>query len=424
MKKTSNTNELIEKIFSLFWYSVLLYTGSVFVFRFSSTAWSGEYPLAGVAITLLLTHLVQSFLECDGWKLKVRAGIPIFVFLAIWNSGMFSRGIIQAFQDSLGIQQFFILVFSIIISLIFSSDSISPSTSVTTTKRNRRPTFHGRRQRSVSNAFDRILGQEHVTNALKEIARLAKSNIRVGKDQAPYSVVLFLGPTGVGKTEAARAIAEAVYGSPDAMIRFDMGQFADAHQVNRFYGPPPGYVGYEQGGQLTRAVLRNPRSVILLDEVEKADPKIWDAFLTVFDEGYIVDGSSNLRVDMTQTIIVLTSNLLADSSDIQFKTPLEVKEEVLKTGAFRTELIGRINEIFVFSPLGKETIREILKQRIDSTLWSLAEQGIKITHDQVDLEQMVLELEAAKFGVRQIDDVVRKKVRTVLTERSNPTIID
>jgi ATP-dependent Clp protease ATP-binding subunit ClpA len=424
MGKQYHSNELAEKIFSLFWYSILLYFASIFIFRFGSTEWIGDYPLSGFAITILITHIAQSLLESDGWKMKVRMGLPGIVFLGIWHTGDFVRGIVQAFQDSLGSMQFFILLFSIIISLILTLEGTTSKGTHPSTRKKLNRTGYRKAPHSSQSAFEKIVGQDHVIKALKEIARLAKSNIRVGKDQAPYAVVLFLGPTGVGKTEAARALAEAVYGSPDALIRFDMGQFADAHQANRFYGPPPGYVGYEQGGQLTRAVMRRPRSVVLLDEVEKADPKIWDAFLTVFDEGYIVDGSSNQRVDMTQTIIVMTSNLLSDDPKAQNLNPLQIKETILETGAFKTELIGRINEIFVFSPLGKETIRKILQQRVDSTLWGLAEQGVKITHDQIDIEQMILELEAAKFGVRQIDDVLRKKVRTILTERSQPTQVD
>jgi ATP-dependent Clp protease ATP-binding subunit ClpA len=424
MSQNKQSNELLESIFSLFWYSVLLYFAHILLFRFSSTEWIGEYPLSGIAFSLLLTHVCLSFLESDGWRLKVRVGIPGFVFLAVWYSGAFSRGIIQAFQDSLGIMQFLMLVFSIIISLIFSLEGASQKSKI---PKQKPQTMKAPSRKSMSTpfvAFDKIVGQDHVINPLKEIARLARSNIRVGKDNAPYAVVLFLGPTGVGKTEAARALAEAVYGTPNSLIRFDMGQFADAHQANRFYGPPPGYIGYEHGGQLTRAVLKQPRSVVLLDEVEKADAKIWDAFLTVFDEGYIVDGSSNIKVDMTQTIIVLTSNLLSDNQNIQHNSSLEIKDAILKTGAFRTELIGRINEIFLFAPLEKDTIKEILKQRVDSALWSLAEQGIKIKLEQIDINQIVHEIEAAKFGVRQIDDVLRKKIRTILTEKAEPHTMD
>lgn len=425
MRKLFSSNELVEKIFALLFYSLLLFSASIFVNRFGSKEWIGDYPLSSYTISLIITHFILSFLDSNGWKMKVRMTLPAIVFLGIWYGGIFASGIVQAFQDSLGMMEFFILLFSIIISLIFSLDDSKINNLQSAGNENKIvKAKQKKRIVSSSSSFDSILGQEHVIQPLKEIAKLAKSNVRVGKDQAPYAVVLFLGPTGVGKTEAARALAEAVYGSTDAMIRFDMGQFADAHQANRFYGPPPGYIGYEQGGQLTRAVLRKPRSVILLDEVEKADPKIWDAFLTVFDEGYIVDGSSNQKVDMTQTIIVLTSNLLSDDPDAIYKNPLDIKESILQTGVFRSELIGRINEIFVFNPLGRETIRKILTQRIDSTLWGLSEQGIKITHDQIDVEQMIQELQAARFGVRQIDDVLRKKIRTILSKRSQPTLVD
>ena len=168
--------------------------------------------------------------------------------------------------------------------------------------------------------------------------------MRVGKDDAPHAVLLFLGPTGVGKTEAARALAKSVYGSDEALIRFDMGQFIDPHQANRFYGPPPGYSGSEEGGQLTRAVEAKPRSVVLLDEVEKAHPQIWDAFLPVFDEGYFVDGSTNRKVSMTETIIVLTSNLLVGVDNLSAMSNSELKEEINNRADFRPELLGRINE--------------------------------------------------------------------------------
>jgi len=362
--------------------------------------------------------------------LLLRVGPPATVFFGVWYTGDFTKGIIQSFQEVLGVQEFLILLATIIVSTLITlgintsnKGSSRSGSNGEVSKRQRAKTMR-KNLTSPFASFDKIVGQDHVISPIKEIARLARAKIRVGKDNAPYAVVLFLGPTGVGKTEAARALAEAVYGSADSLIRFDMGQFADAHQANRFYGPPPGYVGYEQGGQLTRAVLRRPHSVILLDEVEKADPKIWDAFLPVFDEGYIVDGSSNQRVDMTNTIIVLTSNLLGDMPDVVKGSPLEIKEEVLKTGAFRTELIGRINDIFVFASLGKDTIREILIQRVDNALWSLASQGIKITIEHSEIEEMVEEVAAAKFGVRQIDDVLRTKIRAVLAKRNNTARVD
>jgi len=201
-----------------------------------------------------------------------------------------------------------------------------------------------------------------------------------------------------------------------------MGQFSDAHQASRFYGPPPGYVGFEQGGQLTRAVLKRPRSVVLLDEVEKADNKIWDAFLPVFDEGYIVDGSSNQKVDMSETIIVLTSNLLSNQIELLGKNGLEIKEALQKTGTFRPELIGRINEILIFKSLDTDTIREILQRRVDNALWGLSEQGIPITINPSQIDEMVLEIQAAKFGVRQIDDVLRTYLRKLISNPSGSDI--
>ena len=273
-------------------------------------------------------------------------------------------------------------------------------------------------------AFDRIVGQPHVVKSLEEIANVVRSGIRVGKRNAPHAVLLFLGPTGVGKTEAARALAQAVYGQDDALIRFDMGQFTDSHQSNRFYGPPPGYVGSDEGGQLTRAVLQRPRSVVLLDEVEKAHSQIWDAFLPVFDEGYIVDGSTNQKVDMTNTIIVLTSNLLVGEEGLTTLSSSELKEKVQKTGQFRPELVGRINEILAFSQLDNETIREILRRRVDQSLWSLSDQGVSIFVDDDDIDQMLVDVKEAKFGVRQIDDVVRKYLRQAITEQQGSPVIE
>ena len=195
-----------------------------------------------------------------------------------------------------------------------------------------------------------------------------------------------------------------------------MGQFNDASQANRFYGPPPGYAGFEQGGQLTRAVLKKPHSVVLLDEMEKAHPKIWDAFLPVFDEGYIVDGSSNQKVDMTNTIIVLTSNILAEEANLNESNAFEIKNKVASLGVFRPELLGRINEILVFNSLNRDSIVEILKRRLDAALWNLSEQGYKIDVTEQTINSLVDEVQKAQFGVRQIDDVVRTYLRGKVSE--------
>jgi ATP-dependent Clp protease ATP-binding subunit ClpA len=203
-----------------------------------------------------------------------------------------------------------------------------------------------------------------------------------------------------------------------------MGQFNDSSQANRFYGPPPGYIGSDEGGQLTRAVLRQPKSVVLLDEMEKAHPKIWDAFLPVFDEGYIVDGSNNQKVDMTNTIIVLTSNLLAQDEGLIELPAYEIKDKLISSGTLRPELLGRINEILVFNALDRNSIAEILRRRMDSALWSLSEQGIQLSVEENEIMQLVDQVQRAKFGVRQIDDVVRTYLRKAISSQTSSPELD
>ncbi len=403
-------SELTEEIFSLLWYSFLVWTSFFLLDRFTSESWEINYILVSLILSTFIAHIGISTTKYTESKLYLRIGIPLSAFFVIWYLGDFSAGIIKAFQDSLSFINAFLFLGTILASIVVTVESETSQTSIkpiNTKKRNIRSEDNG-------DPFSRIIGQEHVISPLKEIARLSSKGVKVGKENAPYAVLLFLGPTGVGKTEAARALAEAVYGTSDALIRFDMGQFSDAHQASRFYGPPPGYVGYEQGGQLTRAVLKRPRSVVLLDEVEKAHEKVWDAFLPVFDEGYIVDGSSNQKVDMTQTIIVLTSNLLSQIPNLNSKNALQIKEQVEATKVFRPELLGRINEILVFNSLSKEVIREILQRRIDLSLWNLSDRGINVSISSEEIDAMILEVEAAKFGVRQIDDVVRSHIRKLV----------
>lgn len=411
-----NKEAVLEKVFELFWYSFLVLLASFFIHRFGDESWNMGYPISAVAIAIYCCHIGISISQYKNTSLNLRIAIPTLSLIMIWRQGDFSQGIVFAFQESMGYGSCFmfiiVLLFSIILPEFLDKDSDTKSKIIESKSENLKIS------KATKTQFSDIIGQDHVIEPLKEIARLSAANIKLGKENAPYAVLFFLGPTGVGKTEAARALAQAVYGSQDALIRFDMGQFADPHQASRFYGPPPGYVGFEQGGQLTRAVLKRPRSVVLLDEVEKADPKIWDAFLPVFDEGYIVDGSTNKKVDMRQTIIVLTSNLMADQSGIMSKTPSELKDSLQKTGVFRPELIGRINEILVFRALEKTTIREILQRRIDNALWSLSAQGFSVSIDPAEVDEMVAEIQAAKFGVRQIDDVLRARLRKHVSLRA------
>ena len=381
--------------------------------RFSSATWLGKNPASGATLIFFLATLPIALSAVTTWQKALRFAVPallIYLFYAAAPAGM---GFIESMQSRLGMLHFLLVAGATAAAIAFTSSKEEQPQASTLPEE----PFEKKPAVDSLKAFDRIVGQNQVIGPLKEIAKIAGSGIRVGKRNAPHAVLLFLGPTGVGKTEAATALAEAVYGTKEALIRFDMGQFTDAHQANRFYGPPPGYVGYEEGGQLTRAVLRRPRSVVLLDEVEKAHPQIWDAFLPVFDEGYIVDGSSNQKVDMTNTVIVLTSNLLADKLGMSQLGPVDLKEAVQATGSFRPELLGRINEILVFNSLSPETVGEILKRRLDAALWSLSEQGISVTVGEAEILALVEQVKSAKFGVRQIDDVVRKFLRQAIAEK-------
>ena len=377
--------------------------------KFSSGLWLGANFYSGACILVLVSALAVAINTNNIMNAIIRCASPaLFVYL-FYSASQSSDGLVQSLQTRLSLPHLILVFIAALIAIYFT-----PETKKEVEVKQELPEV----VLKIEDPFERIIGQEHVTNSLKQIAQIAKSGIRVGKRNAPHAVLLFLGPTGVGKTEAAMALAEAVYGSKDSLIRFDMGQFTDASQANRFYGPPPGYVGSEEGGQMTRAVLKKPKSVVLLDEMEKAHSQIWDAFLPVFDEGYIVDGSTNQKVDMTNTIIVLTSNLLAGAENLKQLSAFELKEKVEAIGLLRPELLGRINEILVFDPLTKEAITEILQRRLDSALWSLSEQGIKISTDPDTIAKLLEEIQRAKFGVRQIDDVVRSYLRQKISEQS------
>ena len=388
--------------------------------RFSGSSWFGEYPYSGACAILVLVNIPIAFNAPTGFGKLIRFVAPL-VFIYLFYAASSADGFpIDRLQARLGLPHFLLVFFCAFIASIFTSgdgqqliEDVAEHADVSL-----KPLS------AEDNPFDRIVGQNHVIAPLTEISDIARSGIRVGKRNAPHAVLLFLGPTGVGKTEAARSLAEAVYGSAHALIRFDMGQFTDSSQANRFYGPPPGYIGSEQGGQLTRAVLKMPKSVVLLDEMEKAHSQIWDTFLPVFDEGYIVDGSTNQKVDMTNTIIVLTSNLLAAESNVAALSPSELKERVQATGVLRPELLGRINEILVFNPLSKESIIEILHRRMEAALWSLSDQGISLSVSEEEIVELSEQLEAAKFGVRQIDDVVRKFLRRAIAEHRDTTVVN
>jgi len=226
-----------------------------------------------------------------------------------------------------------------------------------------------------------VVGQDEAVRAVSDAIRRARAGL--SDPNRPSGSFLFLGPTGVGKTELCKALAEFMFDTTDAMVRIDMSEFMEKHSVSRLIGAPPGYVGYEEGGYLTEAVRRRPYSVILLDEVEKAHPDVFNILLQVLDDGRLTDGQGR-TVDFRNTVIVMTSNLgsnliqeQAGDSEADY---MQMKASVLAVvqGHFRPEFINRLDELVVFRPLDKKQIRAIARIQLTYLEKRLAERQLKL----------------------------------------------
>ena len=228
----------------------------------------------------------------------------------------------------------------------------------------------------------RVVGQEEAIKVVSDAVRRSRAGL--SDPNRPSGSFLFLGPTGVGKTELCKALAEFLFDSPDAMVRIDMSEFMEKHAVSRLIGAPPGYVGYEEGGYLTEAVRRRPYSVILLDEVEKAHPDVFNILLQVLDDGRLTDGQGR-TVDFRNTVIVMTSNLGSHqiqelSGDDSPEAYIQMKAAVMGVvqAHFRPEFINRLDDIVVFHPLDKQQIRQIARIQLKGLEKRLGERGIRI----------------------------------------------
>lgn len=220
----------------------------------------------------------------------------------------------------------------------------------------------------------RVVGQDH---ALHQVAgAIRRSRTGLSEQNRPIGVFLFLGPTGVGKTETAKALSEILFNDEKALIRIDMSEYQESHTVARLTGAPPGYVGYEQGGQLTEAVRRRPYSVILFDEIEKAHPQVYNIFLQIFDDGRLTDGKGR-TVSFQNTIIILTSNI---ASNIFSRHDNNKEEKIAQKirEFFKPEFLNRIDSIVSYNPLTKKTMEKITELRIEDVKQRLSEQGYSI----------------------------------------------
>jgi len=269
---------------------------------------------------------------------------------------------------------------------------------------------------------ERVVGQEDAVTAVSDAVRMSRAGL--GQTHKPIATFLFLGPTGVGKTELAKALAETVFGDEQAVIRIDMSEYMERHAVARLIGAPPGYVGYDEGGQLTERVRRRPYSVILLDEIEKAHPDVNNVLLQVFDDGRLTDGKGRV-VDFSNTIIIATSNLGApiimqnlerpEASRMSEKALRDELMTVLK-GHFRPEFLNRLDEIIVFHALSRDNIRSIVQIQIDRVVRTAAAQDITLKMDNSIIEHLVEAGYQPEFGARELKRQIRQEIERKLAK--------
>ena len=271
----------------------------------------------------------------------------------------------------------------------------------------------------------RVVGQGEAVEAISRAIRRARAGLKDPK--RPIGSFIFLGPTGVGKTELARALAEVMFGDEDAMIRIDMSEYMEKHATSRLVGAPPGYVGFDEGGQLTEKVRRKPYSVVLLDEIEKAHPDVFNILLQVLDDGRLTD-SKGRTVDFRNTVIIMTSNVGADAlkyqknlgfslgdTDSKYKNMKTTMLDELKK-AFRPEFLNRIDEMIVFHSLEKEQLKEIVSFMANALTKRLKEQDIELELTESALEKIAQEGYDPQYGARPIRRALQKHVEDRLSE--------
>ena len=266
----------------------------------------------------------------------------------------------------------------------------------------------------------RVVGQDEAVTAVTEAIQRSRAGIQ--DPNRPIGSFLFLGPTGVGKTELAKALAEALFDDESNMVRIDMSEYMEKFSVSRLIGAPPGYVGYEEGGQLTEAVRRKPYSVVLFDEVEKAHPDVFNILLQVLDDGRITD-SQGRTVDFKNTILILTSNLgsefLLGGIDDQGNISQEAKNQVqtLLRRSFRPEFLNRLDEIVFYKPLTRENVTKIIDLQIDKLNKRLAQQQISCQVTQAAKSAIIDAAYNPEFGARPLRRYVQHTVETMLSKR-------
>lgn len=269
----------------------------------------------------------------------------------------------------------------------------------------------------------RVIGQDEAITAIANAVRRSRAGLQDSK--RPIGSFLFLGTTGVGKTEVAKALAEILFDDEDMMTRIDMSEYQEKFSASRLVGAPPGYVGYEEGGQLTEAVRRKPYSVILFDEIEKAHPDVFNVLLQVLDDGRLTDNKGR-TADFKNTIIIMTSNMGSEliRKSLESMTKANADEVVGKVRAevmdmlkerIRPEFLNRIDEITVFRPLTEEQIAEVVRLQLDRVVKTLASNGITLTYTDAAVQQIAHEGYDPQFGARPVKRVIQSRVLNTLS---------
>ncbi len=264
----------------------------------------------------------------------------------------------------------------------------------------------------------RVIGQNNAIEAVANAVRRSRAGLQ--NAQQPVGSFIFLGTTGVGKTELARALAEFLFDDAQAMIRIDMSEYMEKHSVSRLIGAPPGYVGYEQGGQLTEAVRRTPYSVILLDEIEKAHPDVFNVLLQVLDDGRLTD-SQGKTVDFTNTIVVMTSNVGTDiiqsrlsgiTAENRLSEMRKMREDIhsVLQKSFRPEFLNRIDDIIIFNPLTRNEIHAIIELQMHALLKKVHENGYELKWDTEVLDWLADNGYNIQYGARPLKRLIQRSI--------------
>ena len=271
----------------------------------------------------------------------------------------------------------------------------------------------------------RIISQDEAVAAISDAIRRARSGLK--DPSRPIGSFIFLGSSGVGKTELAKALAWFLFDDEDALLRIDMSEYREYHTVSRLFGAPPGYIGYEQGGQLTEAVRRRPYRVILFDEIEKAHPDVWNALLQILDDGRLTDGQGN-RVDFRNTVVIMTSNVgteyarkggtlgflrTGDDGRDEDESHREIEKELKKT--FRPEFLNRVDEIIIFNNLTVEDVERIVALQMEEISGRLVEQGLKVELTDAAAEWLAREGFDAQFGARPLRRALQRHLESPLS---------